>query len=68
VAPYEIYAIFPINDRVKEIRDEIASGRDEKGAKRELQGLFVKWQVRNFGRVAIPLVAGLVGWFGVLRR
>jgi hypothetical protein len=68
VAPYEVYCIFPINDRVKEIGDELAKGSNEKQAKQELQDLFKKWQFRNFGRVVIPLVAGVVGWLGVVKE
>lgn len=68
VAPYEVYCIFPINDRVKEIEDELAKRSNEKQAKQELQNLFKKWQFRNFGRVVIPLVAGVMGWLGFVRE
>ncbi|KAJ4991592.1 hypothetical protein SVAN01_02973 [Stagonosporopsis vannaccii] len=67
VAPYEVYWIFPINDRVKEIGKEVEEGRDGERAGRELRGLFELWRLRNYGRVGIPLLAGLVGWMGVVR-
>ncbi len=63
VAPYEIWAIFPFNDRIKEIganmgekRGEALSKKDEK----ELRGLLRQWQLRNIGRVIMPLAAALV--------
>ncbi|KAH6621975.1 hypothetical protein C7974DRAFT_214216 [Boeremia exigua] len=68
VAPYEVYCIFPINDRVSEIREEVERGANEEKAKKELKALFSKWQFRNYGRVGIPLVAGIVGWYGITRR
>jgi Na+/melibiose symporter-like transporter len=68
VAPYEVYCIFPINDRVKEIGESLEKGREEKGMKKELEELFGKWIFRNYGRVGIPVVAGVVGWLGVVRR
>lgn len=67
VAAYEVYCIFPINDRVKEIGESIV-GAGGKGVERELEGLFGKWKGRNWGRVGMPLVAGVVGWMGVVRR
>lgn len=67
VAPYEIYCIFPINDRVKEIQGEVGQGKDEERAGKELRRLFDMWRFRNYGRVGIPLVAGVVGWLGVVR-
>ncbi|KAF3007597.1 hypothetical protein E8E13_007763 [Curvularia kusanoi] len=67
VAPYEVYWIFPINDRVKEIGSAVSGEGDEKEAKGELQVLFRRWQKLNFGRVGLPLAAGIVGWMGVAR-
>lgn len=80
VAPYEVYFIFPINGRVREIwreEEEAERGPDGDGdadgerersrAEKELKGLFEKWRVRNYGRVVIPVVAGVVGWLGVVR-
>lgn len=62
IAPYEIYLIFPINDRVKEIGQEMDKeiGREAE-LKKELQGLLSKWQFRNFGRVLTPAIVGLIG-------
>jgi hypothetical protein len=64
--------IFPINDKVRDIGVRVdRQGKDESGekeAKRELRVLFKKWQFRNFGRVVMPLLAGVVGWLGVVDR
>ena len=69
VAPYEVCCLFPVNGRVREIGVEIEKRRgkaDEKEVKRELGELFGKWKVRNWGRVGLPVVAGVVGWLGVV--
>jgi hypothetical protein len=68
VAPYEVYFIFPINDRVKEIGRELSTGEEEKSVKKELDALLRTWKIRNWGRVLAPLVAGVVGWMGVVGR
>lgn len=69
VAPYEIYYIFPINDRVEEIGEEIESGaRNEEEQKRELQELLGKWQFRNFGRVGLPAFVGVAAMMNIIRR
>lgn len=68
VAPYEVYFIFPINDRVKEIDDDINGRGASEKVEKELKRLFRKWKVRNWGRVVMPLVAGVVGWLGVVKR
>ena len=70
VAPYEIYAIFPINDRIDEIRLELEGKKAEDfstAQKAELVELLTKWQWRNWGRVACPLVVGLVGLTSIAR-
>ena len=67
VALYEIYCIFPINDRVKEIGEDIKKHGDENRFKKELGELFAEWQFRNYVRVGLPLVAGFVGWLGVVK-
>ena len=62
VAPYEIYFIFPINDRVEEIGEELEKGvKVEEEVKKELKDLLAKWQFRNFGRVALPTLVGVGG-------
>jgi hypothetical protein len=68
VAPYEIYLIFPINDRVEEIGQELEKGttRDKK-AKRELKELLGKWQFRNFGRVLLPALVGVGGMWNITK-
>jgi hypothetical protein len=62
IAPYEIYAIFPTNDRVAEMEKELAKGLiEEDAAKKELKVLLKRWQFRNFGRVGLPLIVGVGG-------
>ena len=72
VAPYEIYFIFPINDRADEIGLELERGgvteKKEGELKKELRVLLGMWQRRNFGRVGMPLVTGVVALAGVVRR
>ena len=69
VAPYEILAIFPTNDRISEIgaRLEAKGGgsTDEEGEE-ELRGLMKKWAMRNLGRVVLPLAASVVGLWSVV--
>lgn len=62
-APYEIYAIFPINDRAKELRRQIEKDRQPltPSQETEIQSLLSKWAFRNLGRAFLPLVAGLLG-------
>lgn len=69
IAPYEIYLIFPINDRVKEIGQAMDKevGREAE-LKKELQGLLSKWQFRNFGRVLTPAIVGLIGMMNLVER
>jgi hypothetical protein len=68
VAPYEIYFIFPINDRVEEISDELEKGaKQEEDVKRELHKLLGKWQFKNFGRVALPVLVGVGGMMNIVR-
>jgi hypothetical protein len=71
VAPYETYLIFPINDRVKVMEKELeggVEGKREDELKREMQELLGLWQRRNFGRVAWPLVTGVVALLGGLLK
>jgi hypothetical protein len=70
VAPYEIYFIFPINDRIDEIRLELEGKKAEDfsaAQKAELGELLKKWQWRNWGRVTCPLIAGLVALTSIAR-
>lgn len=69
IAPYEVYAIFPINGRMKEIGGQLEARHggdpwDEKEVK-ELGELLRAWQVRNFGRILPPLVASFVGLWSI---
>ena len=68
IAPYEIYAIFPTNDRVAEMEKELAKGlMEEDAAKKELKVLLKRWQFRNFGRVGLPLIVGVGGMMNLTR-
>ena len=68
VAPYEIYFIFPINDRVEEIGRELEKGAGtEEEQKKELRELLGKWQWRNFGRVGLPVIVGVVGMLNIVK-
>ncbi|KAF2832487.1 hypothetical protein CC86DRAFT_279941 [Ophiobolus disseminans] len=68
IAPYEIYLIFPINDRVAEIGEELEKGAKEEGeVKKELKELLAKWQFRNFGRVAMPVFVGVAGMVNIIK-
>lgn len=66
-APYEIYFIFPINDRVMEMNHQIAKDGEEltEQQKKELSSLLNKWAYRNFGRVAMPFMAGILGIYNL---
>ena len=71
IAPYEVYCIFPSNDRIKEIgRDLRTREKDELRGEEaeELDGLFTKWQWRNGIRFVTPVVASVVGLLGVLQQ
>jgi hypothetical protein len=69
IAPYEIYLIFPINDRVEEIGKEMEKriGREVE-QRLELQGLLKKWQSKNFVRVGVPVLVGVVGMMNLVKR
>jgi hypothetical protein len=69
IAPYEIYLIFPINDRVEEIGQEMAKGMGgEVYQMKELQKLLRMWQLRNIGRVVAPAVVGVIGFMNLVKR
>lgn len=62
-APYEIYFIFPINDAVMSLnrqveKDKRALSNDQET---ELANNLNRWAFRNYGRVALPLIAGILG-------
>lgn len=65
LSPYEIFVIFPVNDRIAEMGEQLqvdgGRGDDEK-AKKELKSLLARWQTRHLVRVGIPLLTGLVGF------
>ena len=82
-APYEIYFIFPINDRVEELGKKMdkmdADDGEGNGAEgeiaridKELRALIAKWGNRNFGRAGPCLVAavlvGIAGMLGAYQR
>lgn len=62
-APYEVYTIFPLNDRAKELKKQIE--KDERSLtpsqEAEIRDLLTKWAFRNYGRVILPLCVGLLG-------
>lgn len=69
MAPYEIFYIFPINDRIEEIGEEIEKDKGrEVELKKELQELLNKWQFRNFGRILSPLVVGVAGMLNIVKK
>jgi hypothetical protein len=62
IAPYEIYCIFPINERVKEIGNALEHGAvREDAVKKELQELLKTWAFRTWGRILTPTFVGVVG-------
>jgi hypothetical protein len=68
IAPYEIYLIFPINDRVKEIGQEMERETSKEVEQRiELHELLKKWQFRNFGRVGTPALVGMLGMMNLVK-
>ncbi|KAF1931301.1 uncharacterized protein M421DRAFT_343619 [Didymella exigua CBS 183.55] len=69
VAPYEVYAIFPLNARVRQIGEDLEGEKEREGkdVEEELKGLFGSWKVWNWGRVVMPVAAGMIGWWGVVR-
>ena len=62
-APYEIYFIFPINDRILKMDQRIEQDGEDltEPQIKELASLLDKWAYRNLVRVALPFVAGVVG-------
>lgn len=62
VAPYEIYLIFPINDRVAELGTKMEKeGTDDNEAiDKELIMLLRKWRFRNWGRAGPCLATGIL--------
>ena len=63
VAPYEIYFIFPINDRILEIGKVLgrtSKGKGEQGVEKELATLLEMWRNRNWGRAMPGLVASVL--------
>ena len=69
VGPWEVYLIFPTNDKILAMKEELEkSGKEGFGGDRdkELDELLVVWGRWHWGRVVIPLVAtGVMAW-GVL--
>jgi hypothetical protein len=67
VSPYEIYAIFWINDRVDEIVEELDQGKvEEENRKTEIRELLGKWAFRNYGRAGFPFVVGVLAMMNVV--
>lgn len=62
-APFEILTIFPINDRASKLKRQVEKDRKPLSHAQEMEvsRLMTLWASRNFGRVILPLVAGLIG-------
>ncbi|KAF1949518.1 hypothetical protein CC80DRAFT_540214 [Byssothecium circinans] len=61
VAPYEIKLIFPLNDRIDDLGRKMEAGEElDAVERRELTQCFKSWGHLNYGRVALPLVSGVV--------
>ena len=62
-APYEIYFIFPINDKIMAMNQQVEKDGEDMTKQQisELSSLLDKWAYRNFVRVALPFVAGVLG-------
>lgn len=60
--PYELFFIFPLNEKIKGMLAEMEQG-DRKAGKddsEKLNGLFRKWRLLNIGRLTPPLVASII--------
>lgn len=70
-APFEIYAIFPLNDRIEEIglrlRNTGEQDTDEK-TQAELVLLLKKWQARNVARAMLVLTSALICLFDIIAQ
>lgn len=67
--PFEKYAIFPLNDKIEEIRMllEAKDGQDvNEKTQIELRILLKKWQARNLIRALLTLVSALICFFDVI--
>lgn len=62
-APYEIYFIFPVNNRAKELKRQVEKDRKPltKQQEAEVGVLIRKWKNLNFGRVILPFIVGVMG-------
>lgn len=61
-APYEIIAVFPVNDRVEALgkRNRDGDGDLSEIERKELVALLRSWQKWNMGRVALVFLAGVI--------
>ncbi|KAF2759871.1 hypothetical protein EJ05DRAFT_312374 [Pseudovirgaria hyperparasitica] len=62
--PFERIAIFPVNDRVGEIGEEVKKG--DEGRVGEVDGLLKEWGVKNVFRAALPLSAAVTGLYSLI--
>lgn len=63
VSPYEITTIFPTNDRMFEIDDQLKrEGKDNFGDERdqEIDSLLKQWQWWHTGRIVLPLASAII--------
>ena len=61
LAPYEIYFIFPINEQILRMDALLDGSTHDVKQVEKLRDSLRKWQLRNLGRVILPLLASLVG-------
>ena len=69
IAPYEMLAIFPINQKIAEIGERVekdGSDRLSEAETEEVKGLIRKWQKRHIGRMLLPFAASLIGFWTVI--
>lgn len=61
-APYEVIAVFPVNDRVEALEKRKRDGDGDlfEIERKELVALLRCWQEWNMGRVALVFLAGVV--------
>ncbi|KAF2223756.1 hypothetical protein BDZ85DRAFT_281666 [Elsinoe ampelina] len=67
IAPYEVSLIFPINDEILEMRNEMDDRRsaglanDDKKCDKYIREQIYKWRRRHVGRIVMPFAAFCLG-------
>lgn len=62
---YEIVYIFPINDKIAAIGSKEKLSEDDR---KKLISLMEGWQRLQWGRILLPLAAGIIGFLAVLKQ